>query len=556
MLTEIRIKNFAIIDNLVVNFKPRLNVITGETGAGKSIIIDAISLLLGAKVNQDLIKTRAKESYIEAIFDNTKIPILERLGIDSKEGVILRRIISFQGKTKSSINDASVTLQTLMEVSVNLLDICSQNDYQSLLKKEQHLIFVDAIGGLQEEFGKFQNVFNDVILLKNNLSRLKQRFQEREQRVDFLKFQINEIISANLKEEEKETLLKERQIFLNLSHIKEATEMAYSLLYDSEGACLDKLSGVISKIKEIASFDNELIEPLNTIENVESVLKDVTLSLRALKSKYNITSNKISNIEDRLDIIRGIEKKYGSTVKEVLDYKIKAEDELKSLENIDEKRKALEDELLQKELNLKVLADELSVKRNIISKKIEDNINEELKEIGFQKSEFKIKIQKLLAIISSGIDEIEFLFSANPGELPKSLINVASGGEVSRIMLALKNTEIKMSGRNKNLLPQYKTLIFDEIDTGIGGAVAQEIGKKLRTISNDYQVLCITHLPQIAAQGNNHLRVDKLMLDNSVDVSVKEVSSIERQNEIARMISGKITKSSLQHAKELLNNKS
>lgn len=555
MLRELRIKNFTIIDDLSINFETGLNVLTGETGAGKSIIVDAIGLILGDKASPDMIKTGAKEAHIEAYFDNTNHPALEELSIGNDDGIIIRRNLSFQGKGRTYINDTPVSLQALSSIGGSLIDIHGQHEHQGLLKKDSHLLFLDTFGGLTEDFNSLQSLYNEVASLRNKVNELKERIRERSQRIEFLRFQINEIDSAGLKHGEKESIEEEIKILLNLSRLKESSESAYSLLYESEGSCLEKISNILSKAREMAHFDHSAKELLDVVESTIPQLEDAALLLRKFKDKYDIDPQKLNELDERLELIKRLEKKYGEGVEEILKYRDKAEEELKGLEHADEQQETLEAELNSRENELKTMAEELSQKRQANSKKMEKMIIAELHELGFQKAAFKVDIKKRDVVTASGIDDVEFLFSANPGEPAKSLIKVASGGELSRIMLALKCIEIKEAIGGRLKAKGESTLIFDEVDAGIGGVTAQHVGKRLKAISNNYQVLCITHLPQIAALADNHLKVEKAMVKDSVKVNIEPLTDNKRQDEIARMLSGRITDVSLKHAKELLSAK-
>ncbi|GER93686.1 DNA repair protein RecN [hot springs metagenome] len=552
MLRELRIKNFTIIDELKINFETGLNVLTGETGAGKSIIVDAIGLILGGRASPDMIKTGSKEAIIEAYFDNQKHPFLEDIGVDSDDGIMIRRNISAQGKGRVYINDISVSLQTLAVIGESLVDIYGQHEHQGLLKKDNHLIFLDSFGGLTEKVVSLQTLYNEVISLRDKVNELKKRISERSQRIEFLRFQMNEIDSANLKNGEREAIEEEMKILLNLNKLKESSETAYSLLYDSEGSCLEQLSNAASKIRDMLNFDSDAKELFDIIDSTIPQIEDAVLLLRKFKDKYNIDPQRLIELDERLELIKRLEKKYGEGVDEILKYRDKAEEELKDLMHADEQQEAFEAELNAKDNELKVMAEELSRKRGVNAKRMEEMIISELHELGFQKAVFKINIKKKDFVTANGIDDVEFLFSANIGELVKPLIKVASGGELSRIMLALKCIEIKEAMGNRPKAKGQRTLIFDEVDAGIGGITAHHVGKRLKTISNDYQVLCITHLPQIAAMADNHLKVEKIMGKNSVKVAIESLSDGKRQDEIARMLSGKVTDVSLKHAKELL----
>ncbi|MFH0933242.1 MAG: DNA repair protein RecN [Nitrospirota bacterium] len=543
MLKELRIKNLAIIDDLTVRFEGGLNVLTGETGAGKSIIVDALSLALGSRAQADLVRSGEKEAMIQAYFDmeGNNIP---DLGIDVSDGLILRRSLSPGGKSKVYINDTIVSLQSLGEIGKSLVDIHGQHEHQSLMHIDKHRVLLDSYGKLHDHRETVETLYSEVQVLKKEKEDLKQKVKERAHRLDLLRFQMNEIDAACLRPGEKEALIKERTILSNVSRLKELTEMSYSMLYDSEGSCTERLSSVIAKVREMSSLDQSLSETLNLLESAFPSIEDAAISLRGLKDKYDLEPEKLAEIEERIELIKRLERKYGEGLETILRYRDDAEKELKGLELSDERLDSLDAELKEKEDMLLNTAISLSEKRKKVANMIEELVKKELKELAFSNAEFRIDMRQE-SITSTGFDRVEFTFSANPGEPPKPLTKIASGGELSRVMLALKNILADVDN-----LP---VLIFDEVDAGIGGRTAESVGKKLKKISNKHQVLCTTHLPQIASLGDFHLQINKRQRDGRVYVEVKELTGKERQDEIARMLSGKITDTSLKHAKELLS---
>lgn len=552
MLRELRIKNFTIIDELSINFESGLNVLTGETGAGKSVVVDAIGLLLGDKASSEMIRTGSKEAHIEAYFDNTDCTALGELSIETGDGIIVRRNISSQGKGRSYINDTPVSLQTLAATGEGLIDIHGQHEHQGLLKNDNHLLFLDGFAGLTEDAASLQALYNEVISLRNKVNELKERVRERNQRIEFLRFQINEIDSANLKHGEKESIEEEMKILLNLSRLRESSETAYNLLYGSDGSCLEKIFNVSSLARDIARFDPEAKEILDAVEPIVPQMEDAALLLRKFKDKYETDPGKLEDLDGRLEVIKKLEKKYGEGTDEMLKYRDRAGEELKDLEHMDEQQELFEAEFRSKETELLSVAEELSGKRDAAAKRMEKMISGELYDLGFQKAVFRADIKKRETVTANGMDDVEFLFSANPGEPAKPLMKVASGGELSRIMLALKCIEIKEAIGDRLKAIGERTLVFDEVDAGVGGVTAQHVGKRLSALAKNYQVVCITHLPQIAALADNHLRVDKIIAKDSVKVSIETLADNKRQEELARMLSGTVTEVSLRHAKELL----
>ncbi|MBM4146357.1 MAG: DNA repair protein RecN [Nitrospira sp.] len=543
MLKELRIRNLAIIDDLAVGFGEGLNVLTGETGAGKSIIVDSLGLALGSRAQSDLVRSGEKEAVVQAYFEIEEKKGFPDIGVDLSEGLILRRDLSAAGKSRAYINDTMVSRQTLAEVGRALVDIHGQHEHQSLFSVDKHRDFLDAFGKLQDEQERLEALYQDVEALKRQVTDLGQKSKEREQRLDLLKFQVHEIDAASLSIGEKEKLSEQRAILSNLGRLNELAENAYSALYGAEGSCMERLSSIISKVKEMSSIDHSVSSVLNMLESAFPSIQDAAVSLRGYRDKYDFEPERLSGVEDRLDLIRKLEKKYGEGIENIIRYREDAEREMKGLEHIDEKLYASEADLNAKEVMLLDAAGSLSDKRKNAAQQMEPLIRKELEELAFSNAEFMIDIKKE-AISSHGMDRVEFLFSANPGEPPKPLLKIASGGELSRVMLALKSILADFDS--------IPVLIFDEVDAGIGGKTAESVGKKLKAIANKHQVLCTTHLPQIASMGDCHLKTEKSQRGERVYVEVKELTGKERLNEVARMLSGKITEVSLKHAKELI----
>jgi DNA repair protein RecN (Recombination protein N) len=544
MLKELRIKNLAIIDDLTVSFGEGLNVLTGETGAGKSIIVDSLGLALGSRAQSDMVRSGEKEAVVEAYFELQDTHPLPDIGIDISDGLIIRRSVSATGKSRAYINDSLVSLQGVTEIGRLLVDIHGQHEHQSLLSVDKHRLLLDSFGRLSEDRKKVEELYCDLETLRKELHDLTEKASERAQRIDLLKFQIREIDASALKPGEKEGLLEERQILSNAGKLKESAETAYAALYGSEGSCTEKLSLIISKAKEMSAVDHGVTEILNMLESARPLIEDASVSLRGYKDRYDIEPERLNDVEERLELIKKLEKKYGEGTGSILNYRDEALRELDGHESVNEKLDAIEAGLKHKQDNLLAAAETLSEKRKQVAAKMEKLIRNELKGLSLNNAEFVIDIKEG-DIAPHGSDKIEFLFSANPGEPPKPLVKIASGGELSRVMLALKSIFADFDG--------IPVLIFDEVDAGIGGKTAESVGEKLKTLSAKHQVLCATHLPQIASMGESHLKVEKGQKDGKVHIEVKEISGMERLHEIARMMSGKITDISLKHAKELLD---
>jgi DNA repair protein RecN (Recombination protein N) len=459
------------------------------------------------------------------------------------EGLILRRSIFASGKSRAYINDTMVSTQSLAEIGRALVDIHGQHEHQSLLSVEKHRLFLDFFGRLQEEQAGVERLYREVEALKREVAGLQQKIKERAHRLDLLKFQIHEIDSAALRVGEYENLSGQKAILSNLGKLKELADSAYELIYGADDSCIAKLSSVIAKLQDMTAIDHQASEVLSMLKSVPPLLDDASVFLRGYKVRYEFEPGSLDEIEERLGIIRRLEKKYGEGIETIIRYRDNAETEMKALEIVDEQIAALEDELILKEAMLSEAAAALSAKRKEAAQRMEKLVSNELKELAFGDAEFLVDIRRE-AISSRGIDRIEFLFSANVGEPPKPLVKIVSGGELSRVMLALKTVFADFD--------RIPVLIFDEIDSGIGGKTAEIVGRKLKDLSDKHQVLCTTHLPQLASKGNIHLKIEKRQRNARVYVEVKELAGSERLNEIARMLSGKVTDISLRHAKELI----
>ncbi len=545
MLQELVIKNLAIIDALTITFKEGLNVLTGETGAGKSIIVDSLGLALGQRASSDMIKHGADEGSVQALFEVKEITIPEELfPVEPDNTIILRRTLNTQGRNRAYINDTLVNLSTLELMGKSLVDIHSQHEHQSLLNKEIQLDLLDAYGDLKSLKDHYRTVFGEVSNLRTELQKLQEASRFRAQRLDLLRFQINEIKQAKLKPDEEELLRQEYMILKNSARLSEAVRSAFEGIYGSDNSSIVQISKSLQKLRDLSNIDPGLKPVVDLLSEAKPLLDEASQELLKIKEKYELDPRRVDFVNERLDLIDRLKKKYGNSVEEILEYLQKAEEEIQNLEGSEEKLTELEKRLKEKEELLIELGRELSKKRKAIASKIEEAITKELKEVGFDKALFRASLQELNLPARDGIDHLEFEFSANPGEPPKPLSKVASGGELSRLMLCLKVILAEVD--------KVPVLIFDEVDAGIGGITAQKVAQRLKKLSRHRQVICITHLPQIASAADHHIKVEKIQKKDRVSVLVKALSEEERQEEIARMLSGKITDASLRHAKELI----
>ncbi|TNF54032.1 DNA repair protein RecN [bacterium] len=558
MLCELRIKNLAIIEDISLSFHNGLNVLTGETGAGKSIVIDALCLALGERASGELIRSGEKEVIVEAFFDipsrfnSPARQLLEDLGIDIEEGVIMKRIITAQGKSRAYINDSMVNLQTLSEVSSSLIDVHGQYQHQSLLSTDNQLDLLDTYGGLLPEREKMAAHYESQLALHREIDALMLREKDREQRLDMLRYQVGEIEAAELKSGEEEELAEESRILDNAARLAELANIAYESMYSSEEACITRLSGIISSLREICHIDSRAKDALRNTEEALPLLEETAYFLRDYREQINFDPGRLNEVQSRLELIKALKRKYGDSIEKILEFKERIREELHGLENSEEKLSSLTKQLEEGKATLTERARRLSKKRKTISKKIEQQVMLTLSKLAMPDTKFSIHIMQEMGddttdgikATSKGIDKVEFLIAPNIGEEMKPLSKIASGGELSRTMLALKGVMAKGD--------KIPSLIFDEIDAGIGGKAAETVGQRLKRLSSDHQTICVTHLPQIASYADTHLKIEKNIKQKRTAVSITKVEGQEREREIARMLSGDHSEVSVKHAREML----
>jgi len=557
MLLQLDIQNIALIDKLSLEIAPGLNVLTGETGAGKSIIIDSINAVLGERVTKDIIRNGKDKAFIEAIFEleNKNInDILEQLGIESEEeNIIISREICLSGKNTCRINGRLVNVSVLKQVGELLLDIHGQHDNQSLLKTETHIDLLDAFGGVTIEKLKadYLMIFMQYKTIKSKLQGLIGDKGEIARRMDMLKFQIDEIRNAKLKKGEDENLDKQRQVLANSEKIMNSIICSYELLNEDDNgkSALYNSNKALQELSNILKYDESLLPVSEKLESVIYQLEDICEDLRAKREEAEFNPEALSNIDERLDIISRLKRKYGSTIEEVLEFFEKSQNEYDEL---------LQSESLIEDLNkqLATLVQKLSDSAKILHLErqkaaliLEENITAELENLEMKNSSFKVNLllnEDEKHFTKNGLNTVEFLISSNIGEPLKPLSKIASGGEMSRIMLAIKTILA-----NVDSIP---TLIFDEIDSGISGKAAQKVGEKLSYISKNHQVLCVTHLSQLACMADNHLFIEKNSNSENTFTTVRYLDHKGRIEEVARIIGGSdITTLAIKHAEELIN---
>jgi len=564
MLKSLLIKDYALIENIEVEFGKGLNIITGETGAGKSILIDAMGLLLGERASTEVVRKGSEKSIVEGIFDvsgNKKVQqILIANEIEFNSELIVRREISLKGTNRCFLNDTPVALNLIKETGDLLVDLHGQHEHQSLLRTETHIEMVDEFANLENLLHDFRKANSQLSLLIKEMNELTLRENLLKEKREIYQFQIAEIDVVSPIADEEAKLEDELKILENSEKLLLLTNEVYNSIYENEKSIQDQLADVKNKIAELSRIDKSFNEKLSECESVLSSLNEISSFIRSYKDKIDMQPERLEEIRTRLSAINLLKKKYGGSLKSVLEHREKIGSEFELAENFSKKIKQLEMQINESRKECGVIAKKLSLERRSVSKKIKKEIEEALKYLGVSDSVFDVKLENENASGSEnfilvdersykfnerGYDNVEFFVSTNAGEDPKPLVKVASGGEVSRIMLGLKSILAK-----SDKLP---ILIFDEIDTGVSGRIAQKVGQVLKSLASIHQIIAITHLPQIAGLSDYHFAVEKKKSGDRVVSSIRKLNSDERIREVAKLMSGeKVTEAAINGARELM----
>ena len=556
MLERLSIKNIALIREQTINFKSGFNVLTGETGAGKSLIIDSLSLLLGEKADKSLISHGETFATVEAVFSSLSdnvLNLLEEFGLEREDTLIISRKISIDGKNECRVNGTSFTLSMLKKLSAPLMDLHGQFEHQNLLKVSNHIGILDSYGAskISVLLQNYQICYAKYEENQNELRKLVTNDKERERLIDLYSYQVEEIDNAGFYDGEEEELKDFRNQVLHSEKIMDSLSNVV-LLGKGDGY---EYAGVAESIKKmqtmlgmVAEYSKEIAPQLDRIESLKIEFEDVVDTLEEIKDNMYFDEQKAKQNEERLDLLSSFKKKYGSTISEIIEYRDKTQTELEKLINSENRVNELKKEQQKLEAELILTAEKLSKARKESALKMEKEVTSELVSLGMKSARFVIDIQPLSLENRNkdGFDRVEFMFSANLGEEVKPLKAVASGGEMSRFMLAVKNITAKIEG--------ISTLIFDEIDTGVSGMMALVLGEKLCMVSKFAQVICVTHLAQVASFGKTQFLIEKSESQGKTITSVKELDRTERVKEIARLVSGVVSEKALQSAEELLKN--
>ncbi len=566
MLRELRISNFAIIDNLNITFSEGLNILSGETGAGKSIIVGALSLLLGGRASSDMIRASEDEAVVEALFeggcDTALRQKLEGWGISGSDQLVVRRLIAGAGKSRAYINGGMATLQMLNQLGSELIAISGQHEHQTLLLVDTHVDMLDEFGALLQLRDSVAEGYRRLQKIRRRSRELEALEGNKQSRIELLRFQMKEIDGAAVQRGEEEELGEEKKILTHAQKLIDLAGAAYNTVYTGDEAILGGLREALARLKEIAAIDASMAGPFALLETAFYQVEDVARSLQEYLQRMHFDAGRLEAVETRLHEIQGLKKKYGQSVEEIFRYRNRAQQELEGMESSEAELTALKQE--EQGLGEKVfgVARALSGKRTAAAERLGKRVAGELASLGMKSALFRAEVRQIQGaargvsadVISlgdgrlseKGLDEVEFFFGPNPGEGLKPLAKIASGGELSRLVLATK--KIVAGGK------ATATLIFDEVDSGIGGAVAEVVGRKLKDIAGRQQTICITHLAQIASFADRHHSIAKKTQEGRTITLVKNLDSLkDREDEVARMLGGTtITAKTREHAREML----
>lgn len=570
MLSEIDVRNYALIERLSLRFGNGFNVLTGETGAGKSLVIDCVGLVIGGRASSESVRAGCDSAVVEAVFNISDVPDVEALlleqGIDPEPDgtLIVTREVSRQGRSRCRLNGRIVTLTALSAIGERLVDIYGQHEYQSLARPSRHIGLLDAFGGarLEQVRDSVRQLYEEWRECEEELAELRQHARERAQRADLLAFQVNEIESANLEPGEDVHLVAEQTVLANAESLYDAVVRAYSLIYESSypdiASARDMLGEALEELDNASRIDGTLTSLAESLSALCDHTTEISRALREYRDSIEFDPERLAEVEERLSAISRLKRKYGDSLADVIDHGQLAREELESMTGAGRRVDELEGRSAALSEELGNCASKLSAMRCEIAAELEKEVSRELRDLSMPHAVFKVDVDRKkdgheivvdgtpVVIGPDGFDNVEFLFSANPGEEPRPLARIASGGEMSRVMLAIKSVLA--------VADAMPTMVFDEVDAGIGGEAAIAVASKLANIGKVRQVLAVTHLPQIAAVADNHYAVSKLERSGRTEVTVEKLDIEERVTEVARMLAGEAPSSvTVAHAREMLS---
>lgn len=560
-IAELTIRNLVLVEEAILEFSPNLNIITGETGAGKSLLINGLNLIVGERADPEKIGKFDKKAEVSAVFhlENKHILWLREMGFDVDDStLIIRRVIRKSG-SKSYVNGVPVTQSQLRKITRKLLDIHGQHTHQMLLDESTHIDFLDKFGGLVSEAQKVAQLFKEWKSAEAELNEERRRIEELKKMRDFLEYQYKELASAELKEGEDEDLERRIAVLSNIERLKEGLLASLSILYEDENSAHSLVSRSKNILDELARFDPKIEEIADKLDELETELSDIGTSLASIMESLVYDPNELNELNARLAMLNRLKSKYHKDIKGLIDLKNELKEKLQSLELGDIKIKELEQKVALAEKKFMDAAEELSQKRRAAADKFEKRVEKELSELGMGDAKFTVEFQRaepsekgidqvrfsMLKPSEHGIDRIRFMIATIPGQEPRPLTKIVSGGELSRIMLALKVVLAEVD--------EVETLVFDEIDVGIGGRIAEAVGRKMHQVAKTRQVIAVTHLPQIAAFADRHFKVERSTLDGVTKAQIEQLDEQKRVLELARMIAGdRISETSIKQAEELI----
>jgi DNA repair protein RecN (Recombination protein N) len=561
MLRELRIKNFAVIDEVALELGAGLNVLTGETGAGKSIVLNALELVSGNRVSADVIRHNEDEASVEALFEDPPAWVSRKLadsGFDTAGGLVIKRIVSRSGKNRVYLGGSLCPLGLLSEIGDSIIHIYGQHEHHTLLDPQSHIGLHDAFGGLSDRAAKMGERFRALASAWQALRQARELLEKRKKEKGLLEAQVEEIDKARLRDDEEEELQAQKMILAHAEKLHQGCLEGVELLYEGEDALVGRLGRYGGKLRELANIDAALQPAVELIDAASAHLEEANAALRRYGERVHFEPGALEQLEDRMAELHRLKRKYGGSIEEILKMQAEMEADLRALGRGEEEIPALERAFETARRGAWETAGALSLERQRIAKRFKREMEKEVKGLGMPETIFEVRFLEApeteddppfhlggKTLTDSGMDQIEFYFSPNPGEPPKALAKIASGGELSRLMLAIKSL-VLMPG-------DIPTLLFDEVDAGIGGGVAEIVGKKLKQVASAHQVICVTHLPQIAALADSHHVVRKEVSKGRTTTTVKKLKEPERVEEVARMLGGlKITDKTRRHAEEMV----
>jgi DNA repair protein RecN (Recombination protein N) len=556
VLLELVVENYAVVERVRVGFHAGLNLLTGETGSGKSIVVDALGLVLGGRASADMVRSEAERARVAAIFEAPKdsrlLNLLEQAGVPVEDGeLLIEREVLAEGKSRAFLGNRPVTMALLREIAPFLADIHGQHEQQQLFSSEAQLLSLDGFAGLDPQREEVDGLFRRWKSIEGELEELNRSEQEKLRMADLWSFQLKEIDAAALKPGEDTQLEQERAVQRNVAKLQENANAAYAALYEEQESASAQLRTALKKVEELARIDANMQRVVETLQSAAIGVDDASDSIRDYLDTLEADPKRLDEIESRMALMERLKRKYGPSLQDVLAFLEDVRTKMKGIETAGERKAKLEQDLAQASSAYREHASALTGARKVAAEKLAKKVETELDSLALESAVFRIEVREA-NWTGNGADRVEFLISANAGEEPRALDKVASGGELSRIALALK-TSLGSSASHTRGNGVQRTLVFDEIDTGIGGGVAEAVGRRLKKLSGSNQVLCVTHLAQVAGFADHHYSVEKREVKGRTVAEIEELTGDARTREIGRMLSGqKVTPEALKHAEQLI----